>query len=188
MTCLADSEHLGCTSCPLHLHRNVVVPGHGNVLARIMLVGEAPGQDEDAIGEPFVGRAGKELNFLLGEVGLKREDLFLSNIIHCRPPGNDLRPFVSSTIICPQAWLEFEMCAIRPRVVVALGVTAGLYFFPGLTSAHEMAKTMRPVTRPYWAFTAIGSYHPSYVLKSRLPWVRDSIKASLRMAKEAASQ
>ncbi len=184
MSCLADRQHLECDRCPLYSYRKQVVPGHGNVLARIMLVGEAPGADEDREGIPFVGKAGQKLDTLIALAGLSHDDLFISNIVHCRPPNNDLRQFAGSVLTCPSYWLSTELDIVRPRVVVALGVTAGSYFFPGLVTAHDMAGTRRIVERKDWRFVAIGSYHPSYVLKSRNPAVERSIVAVLQAAGE----
>lgn len=187
MTCLADNEHLTCTACPLKSHRKQVVPGHGNIMSRIMFVGEAPGKDEDEQGVPFVGPAGKKFNQILEDSGLRREEVFVSNICHCKPPSNDLRPFIGSTIICPDLWLEQEIAIIRPKVIVTLGVTAGTRFFPGLTSAHEMSNTVRAIGGKDWEMYAVGSYHPSYILKARQPWIQEAIKKSILIAKEIAS-
>src|SRR3990167_2398464 len=108
-----------------------------------MLVGEAPGADEDDQGVPFVGPAGRKLDSLLAQVGIARADLFVSNLVHCRPPDNDLRPYPSATFKCPPLWLEKEIEAVDPAVIVALGITAGTCFFPGIGSAHELAGTAR---------------------------------------------
>jgi len=161
------------------------VPGHGNVLARIMLVGEAPGEDEDKSSKPFVGKAGSKLDRLLEVVGLSRLEIWLTNLVMCRPPNNDLRAYAGSTITCPSHWLERELSIIRPACVVTLGAYSGSYFFPGLTSAHEMAGTIRSVGKRDWEMYAIGSYHPAYVFRpGGGRWVEASIISSLKKAKE----
>lgn len=181
MSCLALIEHLTCTSCALHETRNRVVPGHGNPKARIAFIGEGPGSEEDKVGEPFVGPAGRRLNLLLGRVGLRREEVWYDNTISCRPPGNDIRAHPNSVIVCPSLWLLPKLEQVGVRVIVAMGRTAGALYFPG-KMAHELATLARflPDGR-----VVVGSYHPSYALREG-PWVEESIVGSFRRAKELA--
>jgi len=184
MTCLATSNHLACTECPLHAYRKQVVPGHGSIKANIMLIGEAPGREEDEQGVPFVGRAGKHLDLLLQQVALNRSQVFLSNICCCRPPDNDLRPYVSSTIMCPDLWLEEEIGLVEPLVVVALGLTAARRWFTGLETAHQIANVVRRLSLDYPSFV-VGSYHPSFAIRpGGGKWVDESIIRSLKIARE----
>ncbi len=108
-----------CKRCPLHLTRTNAVPGEGNPRARIVFVGEAPGRNEDLQGRPFVGAAGKLLTELLEKIGLTREEVFITNVVKCRPPNNrDPRPEEISACL---PFLERQLRIIDPEVVVALG-------------------------------------------------------------------
>ncbi len=108
-----------CKACPLYKTRNKPVPGEGPEDAKIMLVGEAPGRNEDLQGRPFVGQAGKFLDELLDLAGLSREEVFIGNVVKCRPPGN--RDPLPSEILACRHWLEEQFQVISPRVVVSLG-------------------------------------------------------------------
>ncbi len=108
-----------CKRCPLHLTRTNAVPGEGNPRARIVFVGEAPGRNEDLQGRPFVGAAGKLLTELLEKIGLTREEVFITNVVKCRPPNNrDPRPEEISACL---PFLERQLRIIDPEVIVALG-------------------------------------------------------------------
>ncbi len=108
-----------CTRCPLHATRTNAVPGEGNPKARIVFVGEAPGRNEDLQGRPFVGAAGKLLTELLGEIGLTRRDVFITNVVKCRPPNNrDPRPEEINACL---PFLEKQLEIIDPDIIVALG-------------------------------------------------------------------
>jgi len=106
-----------------------IVPGEGSHTADVMLVGEAPGASEDKQGRPFVGRAGKFLDELLGEAGLAREDVFITNVVKARPPGN--RDPKADEVAHYMPWLERQLALIRPRVVIPLGRHALAHFAPG---------------------------------------------------------
>jgi DNA polymerase len=112
-------EASACTRCALAETRNSVVFGAGNSDAGLMFVGEAPGAEEDRQGLPFVGRAGGLLNELLGEIGMRREDVFIANVLKCRPPGNrDPQPAEIETC---RPWLEQQVQLIEPTVIATLG-------------------------------------------------------------------
>ena len=112
----------GCRGCPLCAGRSTIVFGTGNPRARLMFVGEGPGVDEDRQGEPFVGAAGKRLNQWIARIGLRREDVYIANIVKCRPPRNrDPEPDEIDT--CSPFLVE-QIRAIRPRVIVTLGSPA----------------------------------------------------------------
>jgi uracil-DNA glycosylase len=119
---LIHSEILECTKCELHKNRTQAVPGEGPYDARIMFVGEGPGQNEDEQGRPFVGAAGKFLTELLESIGLKRSDVFITNIVKCRPPNNRA-PKKSETEAC-NPYLQSQIRLINPRIVCALGTPA----------------------------------------------------------------
>src|SRR5205823_10360502 len=113
-------EDIGdCTRCRLHERRTNIVFGVGNVNADIMFVGEGPGADEDAQGEPFVGRAGQLLNNMISAMGLNREDVYIANVVKCRPPGNRTPENDECDTCSPFLLRQIEV--IRPKVIVALG-------------------------------------------------------------------
>jgi len=135
-------EVTGCTLCELSRSRNHAVPGEGNIQTRIMFVGEGPGWHEDQQGRPFVGNAGKFLNELLAKAGLQREDVFITNVVKCRPPGN--RDPLPDEIEACSTYLERQMKAIDPDVVVTLGRFSMAKFFPGerISRIHGQAKKL----------------------------------------------
>jgi uracil-DNA glycosylase len=154
-------EDLGdCTRCPLHQQgRKQIVFGVGNPRAELMFIGEAPGADEDQQGEPFVGRAGQLLNNMIKAMGIQREDVYIANIIKCRPPGNRTPEREECETCSP--FLMRQIAAIRPKVIVALGAVA--------------AKTMLAINAPMselrgrW-FDFRGTklavtYHPAFLLR-----------------------
>ena len=155
-----------CTKCGLCESRTNAVPGDGNPNAEIMFIGEGPGADEDAQGLPFVGRAGKLLEKIIAAMGLQRSDVFIANILKCRPPGNrDPKP---DEIVCCLPYLERQIESIRPEVIVALGAHA----------AKTLLKTNKPIGQLRGIFheyvTGIGeppiklmpTYNPAYLLRN----------------------
>jgi len=116
----------GCTSCAAREKCKGPVPGDGPLNARVMLVGEAPGETEDEGGRPFTGRAGMELERYLREAGLKREEVYITNLVKCRPPGN-ADPTPETIDACAPRWLEREIAEIEPEIVVTLGRFSSRY-------------------------------------------------------------
>lgn len=114
-----DQIVAACTKCPLHAGRIQAVPGAGNAQADILFVGEAPGKNEDEQGVPFVGAAGRILDEMLQSIGLKREDIYIANIIKCRPPGN--RDPLPAEIAACVPYLKEQILLIQPKVIVTLG-------------------------------------------------------------------
>ena len=155
-------EHIGdCTRCKLHtLGRQQVVFGVGNPNAELMFVGEAPGSEEDIQGVPFVGRAGQLLTKIIEAIGLRREDVYIANVIKCRPPGNR-NPEPDEVATC-EPFLSQQIDIIRPRVIVALGTFA----------AHALLRTDAPISRirgvvhEYRGAALIPTFHPAYLLRS----------------------
>ena len=197
MSCLASEELLGCTSCSLHLTRTQVVPGHGNVNASIAFVAEAPGYDEDQQGEPLVGAAGRRFDRQLEAAGLKREDVWLDNAVHCRPPGNKLRNYPDALARCPDLWLYKALYALpKLKVVVAMGATAGGIWFPGVkaTELSTLARTFLPTAAAFGgslplshllrAYVAVGSFHPAAAVYQGGGWnhIDESIATSMMNA------
>ncbi|MCJ7469217.1 uracil-DNA glycosylase [Candidatus Bathyarchaeota archaeon] len=121
------SEVLICITCPLSETRRNAVPGEGNAKAEIMLIGEAPGRSEDLQGRPFVGSAGNFLEALLGEIGLSRADLFICNILKCRPPNN--RPPKPLEVQTCTPYLDRQIKTVKPKLIVSLGSHSTAYIF-----------------------------------------------------------
>jgi uracil-DNA glycosylase family 4 len=150
-----------CTRCKLHkLGRKQIVFGVGSPNAELMFVGEAPGRDEDEQGEPFVGRAGQLLTKIIEAINLKREDVYIANVIKCRPPENR-NPEPDEVATC-EPFLFRQIDAIKPKVIVALGTFA----------AHALLKTDTPISRlrgraySYRGAQLICTFHPAFLLRS----------------------
>jgi DNA polymerase len=153
-----------CTKCPLHQGRTKVVFGNGNADADLMFVGEAPGQQEDLQGLPFVGRAGNLLDQLLGDLGLERADVFVANVLKCRPPGNrDPQPDEIETC---RPYLARQVELIEPRVICTLGNFATKLLTRsqrGITSVHGRPQVHELGGR---AVRVYPIYHPAAALRS----------------------
>ena len=149
-----------CQRCPLGGFRHRLVFGEGNPCAELVFVGEAPGADEDAQGRPFVGRAGQLLTKIIAAMGLKREDVYICNILKCRPPGNR-NPLPDEIAAC-EPFLIRQIEAIRPRVICALGSFA----------AHTLLKSEAPISvlrgrfHRYQGIPLMPTYHPAYLLRN----------------------
>lgn len=160
---LSDLKDLvaACRRCPLYKTKTMDVPGNGNPKAKIMFIGEAPGKQEDLTGEPFIGAAGKFLNEMLSSIGLKREDVFIGNVVKHRPPGNrDPEP---SEIQACWPYLARQIEIIRPKLIVFLGRHSLNRFFPAakITDVHGQAFRRQWQGRDQ-AFLAL--YHPAAAL------------------------
>jgi DNA polymerase len=156
-----------CTRCKLHYSRNNVVPGVGNPLAKIFFIGEGPGFHEDQQGLPFVGAAGKFLDELLGEANLKREDVYITNVVKCRPPGNR-EPMVEELEAC-KSYLDRQIAAVNPVMIVTLGrISMSYYINNGKISAIH--------GRSFWSGgrLIVPMYHPAAALHQ--PSLRDVVK------------
>jgi DNA polymerase len=162
-------EDLGeCVRCKLHTDRHKIVFGVGDPHADLMFVGEGPGADEDAQGEPFVGRAGQLLNNMIKAMGLKREDVYIANIVKCRPPGNRQPERDESETCSP--FLMRQISAIKPRVLVALGATAAknlLALNAPMTELRGRWYDFKPVgSDPSWPGARLAvTYHPAFLLR-----------------------
>jgi len=150
-----------CTRCKLcTLGRSQIVFGVGNAKARLMFVGEAPGEDEDKKGEPFVGRAGQLLTKIIEAIGMTRDQVYIANVIKCRPPGNR-NPEPDEVASC-EPFLFRQIDVIQPKVIVPLGKFA----------AQCLLKTMDPITRlrgrqfEYRGAVLIPTFHPAYLLRN----------------------
>ena len=155
-----------CRLCRLHKGRTNIVFGTGNPHANLMFIGEGPGADEDAQGLPFVGRAGQLLNNMIAAMGLRREDVYIANIVKCRPPQNRVPEKDECDTCIP--FLMRQVCAIQPKVIVALGATAA----KNLLGINDTMAVLR--SRSY-EFTPSGyagdpiklfvTFHPAYLLR-----------------------
>jgi DNA polymerase len=148
-----------CTRCKLHEGRNQLVFGDGSPQARLFFVGEGPGADEDAQGLPFVGKAGQLLNNMINAMGLKREEVYIANVVKCRPPGNRV-PEPEEGNTCSQ-FLFRQIDVIRPEVLVALGATAATY----LLGQRQPLAGLRGRVHSVRGTKLIVTYHPAYLLR-----------------------
>jgi uracil-DNA glycosylase family 4 len=160
-TLLRIREDLGeCTRCKLHKHRHTIVFGDGNPKAELVFVGEGPGADEDAQGLPFVGRAGKLLTQMIEAMGLQRKDVYICNVVKCRPPENRTPEEDEITTCSPFLLRQLEV--ISPKVIVCLGAVA----------AKTLLKTNRGVSQfrgqwlDYRGRKLMATYHPAYLLRN----------------------
>jgi DNA polymerase len=163
------AEVAGCRRCPLHEKRNHTVFGEGDPAADLLFVGEGPGADEDRLGRPFVGKAGRLLDDIIEKgMGLRREQVFIANVVKCRPPGNRNPEPVEIAACTP--YLHAQIDLIRPKVIVALGKFA----------AQTLLETKSPISSlrgrffDYRGIKLMPTFHPSYLLRKpegkRLAW------------------
>ena len=151
----------GCIACPLHKGRNKTVFGVGDEHAEWLFVGEGPGADEDAKGEPFVGQAGKLLDNMLAAISLKRgRNVYIANIVKCRPPGNR-NPEPSEAGRC-EPYLHRQIALIKPRLIIALGKVAAV----NLLRRDASIASLRGKVLEYQNIPLIITYHPAYLLRS----------------------
>ena len=181
MTC--GKIDFACTRCRLSKGRTQVVPGTGPCTSPIVFIGEAPGRKEDLKGEPFVGRGGKLLDRVLKDLGVDRTQVFICNLVKCRPPNNR-RPRKDETEAC-SLFLESELKTIRPKVVCALGQTVANYLLDNRERMAELVKKDRVVSLAGADVRFFVAYHPAACLYQRknIRSFRKSIEASLRAAK-----
>jgi DNA polymerase len=153
-------EALTCRRCALCSGRSNVVFGVGNPRARLMFVGEGPGMEEDRQGEPFVGAAGKRLTQWIGRIGLARQDVYIANIVKCRPPGNRA-PLPEEAAACLPI-LRRQIRAIRPEILCTLGAVALNY----LLGNNDRITRARGKWRDLEGIPVLPTYHPAYILRN----------------------
>jgi uracil-DNA glycosylase len=159
------AEVRDCTRCRLHVGRTRAVPGEGNPSTEVVFVGEGPGFNEDKQGRPFVGRAGDLLVKLLGHIGWRRDDVFITNIVKCRPPDNrDPEP---DEIAACAPYLTRQLEVLDPALVVTLGRFSMARFMPGvrISQAHGTVRPVDPATGARDALV-LAMYHPAAALRS----------------------
>jgi DNA polymerase len=171
-------NHWGCGFEPCESATNMV-PGEGNAYAEVMIVGEAPGASEDKQGRPFVGRAGRLLDQLLAEAGLEREDVYITNVVKARPPGN--RDPRADEVAHHMPWLEMQLALIQPALVVPLGRHALAHFSDGtkISQVHGTEVTQR-------GRMLFPMYHPAAALHNQS--LRETLFADARALKEALAK
>ena len=153
-------EDIGdCTRCALHKCRNKIVFADGDANARLMFVGEGPGADEDAQGLPFVGRAGQLLNNMIAAMGLKREEVYIANVVKCRPPQNRTPEPDEANTCSPFLFRQIDV--VRPEVIVALGATAATY----LLGQRQPLAGLRGRVHAFRSSKLIVTYHPAFLLR-----------------------
>lgn len=151
----------GCVQCRLHETRTKVVFGEGNPAADLVVVGEAPGQDEDRTGRPFVGRAGRLLDLLLMASGFPRDEVYICNVLKCRPPGNR-NPQADEMDVCSRSFLHRQLSLIAPRMLLAVGRFA----VQALLETTAALGKLRGRLHAYQGIPLVVSYHPAYLLRS----------------------
>lgn len=150
-----------CTVCPLHAKRNKTVFGVGDENADWMFVGEGPGADEDALGDPFVGQAGRLLDNMLGAIGLRRgENVYIANVVKCRPPGNR-NPEPAEAEKC-EPFLQRQIALVKPKLIVALGRIAA----QNLLAREATIASLRGRVLDYNGIPLLVTYHPAYLLRN----------------------
>lgn len=186
LTVIAE-EVRSCTKCRLHQGTRNGVPGEGNPEAEILFVGEGPGFHEDAQGRPFVGPAGKLLSEMLARAGLKREDVFITNIVKHRPPGNR-DPMPDEIAACGE-YLERQIAEIKPKLIVTLGRHSMMQFFGPDARITRVHATLRP-----WRnILAYACFHPAAALhqpkyREMLEQDFDGLPKALEVARQKAAE
>lgn len=153
-------EVMACVRCPLHACRTQTVFARGNPDASLMIIGEAPGYYEDKEGFPFVGKAGGLLNKMLSSIGLSQEDVYIANVLKCRPPDNR-DPQADEIQQCRDYLIQQIMC-VNPQLILALGRFSGGF----LLDSSEPLHTMRNNVHGYQGISVLVTYHPAYLLRN----------------------
>lgn len=172
---LNTTHIVGCTRCRLHEKRTNTVFGEGDLGAKLMFIGEGPGADEDAQGRPFVGRAGQKLNDMIAAMGLKREQVYIGNVVKCRPPDNRVPADDEMETCLPYLLRQIEV--IRPRAIVLLGLTAT----KAVLKKKQTMSSMRGQWHSFRGIKVMPTWHPSYILRVYTPQVRGQVWHDLQM-------
>jgi DNA polymerase len=179
-----------CTLCGLAAGRKEAVPGEGPANAEIMLIGEGPGFHEDQQGRPFVGPSGQFLNELLASAGYKREEVFIANVVKCRPPGN--RDPLPEEIQACSGYLDRQIALINPKVIVTLGRFSMAKWFPGqkISAIHGKAKKVdgRTVVAMFHPAAALHQQSLRGAIEEDFRRLRDIVKATQSHADEPAKK
>lgn len=174
-------EIRGCTLCDLCLKRKNAVPGEGSERAGLLIIGEAPGKNEDLQGRPFVGMSGRFLTKYLEEAGLKRGDVFITNAVKCRPPENR-KPKREEIDKC-RPYLIRQLSLIRPKLILALGTSAASSLGIGFSHLSEIKSRVLDITLDGRTFKCLVTFHPSFPM--RFPRARKGFMDDILAAKKA---
>ncbi|MCS7033407.1 MAG: uracil-DNA glycosylase [Phycisphaerae bacterium] len=177
---LDEQEVRACVKCPLHAGRTQTVFGEGDVDAQLMFIGEGPGETEDQTGRPFVGRAGELLDKMIAGMGLRREQVYICNVVKCRPPNNRA-PLPDETAACA-SYLERQIETIRPKVIVTLGAPAAKFI---LGNDRVAISRVRGTWHEYRGIRVMPTFHPAYILRVYTPEVRGQVWSDLQKVMEA---
>jgi len=150
----------GCTQCPLHQARTNTVPGEGNPKAKLVFVGEGPGKNEDIQGRPFIGRSGNLLTKMIADMGLSREEIFITSIVKCRPPNN--RTPLKTEINACKLYLREQLRVIRPGIICTLGAPAAMT----LLRKKGSMTAIRGKWFEYEGIKLMPTFHPAYLLRN----------------------
>jgi uracil-DNA glycosylase len=180
---MQEKEVRVCTKCRLSQTRTQTVFGEGDIDAKIMFVGEGPGENEDLTGRPFVGRAGQLLDKMIAAMGLRREQVYIANIVKCRPPQNRV-PALDEVATCTP-YLERQIEIIRPKVIVTLGRPSASYMLgnPKLTMG-----SVRGRWHEWRQIKLMPTFHPSYVLRTYTEEVRKAVWDDLKKVMEEVAK
>jgi DNA polymerase len=173
-----------CPKCPLCKSRTLAVPGEGNPKAKLIIIGEAPGADEDREGRPFVGKASEILNFSLEKAGLNRDEIFITNVVKCHPPENRA-PHKEEIKICTENYLFNQIQLVDPKALLLLGRVATKVFFPKNQYLAELFEVVsewneRKVFVYYHPALALHRPNMEYVIRDKLAEKLIKIKESLK--------
>ncbi len=166
-----------CVKCPLHRGRTQTVFGEGSLTAKLFFVGEAPGMEEDLQGRPFVGQAGKLLTKIIEAIGMKREEVYIANVIKCRPPGN--RPPLPEEVHSCTPYLLKQIELIRPRILCTLGKYATMV----LVRKEEPISVLRGHFYDFQGIPVMPTFHPAYLLRN--PSAKKSVWEDMKKIKAA---
>jgi DNA polymerase len=169
-----DEEVKGCPKCDLCQTRTHTVFGEGDADARLMFIGEAPGENEDLQGRPFIGKAGELLNKMINGMGLARDEVYIVNIVKCRPPDNRV-PSSDEVATCTP-YLERQIELVRPAVIVTLGLPSSQYM---LQTRTPMGK-MRGQWHAWRGIALMPTYHPAYLLRNYTKETREAVWSDLQ--------
>jgi DNA polymerase len=171
---LDQNEVKGCTRCRLCEQRTNTVFGEGDANAQIVFIGEGPGENEDKTGRPFVGRAGELLNRQIAAMGFTREQVYICNVVKCRPPGNR-QPAPDEAATCTP-FLERQIEIIRPKVIVTLGLSAARY----MLDTKETMGRLRGNWKQWRGIKLMPTFHPAYLLRQYTPETRAAVWSDLK--------
>lgn len=149
-----------CHLCRLREGAKQVVPGEGNPEAKLMIIGEGPGQEEDEKGRPFVGSAGQLLDKILQASGINKDEIYIANVVKCRPPRN--RTPEADEIAACKPWLDLQIAAIRPDLIVCLGLTAAR----AVLEVNDSLQNLRGKWHPFGEIKVLCTYHPAALLRN----------------------